>query len=41
MDGMTIGELAKKSGVGIESIRFYERRGLIAQPERPGSGFRK
>jgi MerR family mercuric resistance operon transcriptional regulator len=38
---MTIGELARQSGVGIETIRFYERRGLIEKPERPESGFRK
>lgn len=41
MNGMTIGELAKKSGIGVESIRFYERCGLIIQPERPVSGFRR
>jgi MerR family copper efflux transcriptional regulator len=41
MNGMTIGQLAEKSGIGVESIRFYERRGLIVQPERPGSGFRR
>lgn len=41
MNGMTIGQLAKKSGIGVESIRFYERCGLILQPERPSSGFRR
>ncbi len=41
MNGMTIGDLAKRSGIGVESIRFYERRGLILQPERPDSGFRR
>lgn len=37
---MTIGELARESGVGVEAIRFYERRRLITQPRRPASGFR-
>jgi MerR family copper efflux transcriptional regulator len=41
MDGLTIGRLARESGVGVETIRFYERRGLIEQPERPRSGYRK
>ena len=38
---MTIGELAKSTGVGVETIRFYERKRLIAQPERPASGYRR
>ncbi len=33
----TIGTLAREVGVGVETIRFYERRGLIAQP-RKGEG---
>ena len=38
---MTIGTAARKAGVGVETIRFYERRGLIEQPRRPsGNGFR-
>ena len=41
MDGLTIGGLARESGVGVETIRFYERRGLVEQPERPQSGYRK
>lgn len=41
MDGLTIGRLARESGVGVETIRFYERRGLIEQPEKPASGYRK
>ncbi len=41
MRALTIGEVARRAGVGVETIRFYERRGLIAQPPRPsGSGFR-
>ncbi len=38
---MTIGELAEAAGVGVETIRFYERKKLIAQPERPRLGFRR
>ena len=37
---MTIGQLAERSGVGVETVRFYERRGLLTRPPRPGSGFR-
>lgn len=36
--GMTISRAAERAGVGVETIRFYERRGLIAQPARPRSG---
>jgi len=38
---LTIGQVAKRCGVGVETIRFYEREGLIAQPARPESGFRR
>lgn len=37
---MTIGTLAKNAGVGVETIRFYERKGLLRQPEKGDSGFR-
>ncbi len=36
----TIGQLAKASGVGVETIRFYELKGLIKQP-KAYSGYRK
>ena len=37
----TIGRLAQETGVGVETVRFYERRGLIKQPRRPaGGGYR-
>lgn len=36
----TIGKLAKESGVTVETIRFYEQKGLIKQPS-PKSGYRK
>lgn len=38
---MTIGELAEAAGVGVETVRFYERKKLIAQPQRPASGYRR
>ncbi len=38
---MTIGQLAKQTDVTIDSIRFYERRGLIAEPERTESNYRR
>jgi len=40
MAGMTIGELARARGVGVETIRYYQRRGLLAVPDvavGPGS----
>jgi len=41
MKAMKIGEVAKRSGVGIETIRFYEREGLLQEPERRPSGYRQ
>ncbi len=38
MAALTIGQVAKKAGVGVETIRFYEREGLLAVPARKGSG---
>ena len=32
---MTIGELAQAAGVGVETIHFYQRKKLIAEPKRP------
>ena len=41
MSDLTIGKAAQRAGVGVETIRFYERRGLIEQPPKPAtSGFR-
>lgn len=37
---VTIGTLAERSGVGVETIRFYERQGLLPKPARTGSGYR-
>lgn len=41
MNHLTIGHAAKLSGVGVETIRFYERKGLINQPPKPDNGFRR
>jgi len=35
-----MGELAQQVGVGVETVRFYERKGLIAQPVRRAAGYR-
>ena len=39
--GMTIGGLAKAAGVNVETIRYYQRRGLIEEPTRPPGGQRR
>ncbi len=36
----TIGVLAREAGVNVETIRFYEREGLLRKPPRPTSGWR-
>lgn len=38
---LTIGKVARLAGVGVETIRFYEREGLIAEPPRKESGYRQ
>jgi MerR family transcriptional regulator, copper efflux regulator len=38
MKTMTISKIAKEAGVGVETIRFYERKGLVDQPPKPQSG---
>ncbi len=40
MESLKIGEVAKQSGLGVETVRFYEREGLIAEPPRRASGYR-
>lgn len=40
-DSLTIGELAKLSDVNVETIRFYQRRGLLEEPIRPPRGIRR
>ncbi|MGE5134819.1 MAG: MerR family DNA-binding protein [Gemmatimonadota bacterium] len=41
MAGLTIGKLAAGEGVGVETVRYYQRQGLLPLPERAGSGFRE
>jgi MerR family mercuric resistance operon transcriptional regulator len=40
MDGFTIGELARQANVHVETLRYYERRGLIPKPHRTVSNYR-
>lgn len=37
---LLIGELAKSAGVGTDTVRFYERTGLLSKPERTAAGYR-
>lgn len=37
---LTIGQVAQKAGIGVETVRFYERQGLVAEPPRSDSGYR-
>ena len=39
--GVTIGRLANLAGINVETIRFYERRGLVTQPAKPTRGYRQ
>ncbi len=39
-EGFTIGTLARAAGVSVETVRYYERRELLEQPER-GNGYRR
>ncbi len=41
MKPLTIGEVARRAGVGVETVRFYERQGLLAEPARKASGYRQ
>ena len=41
MNRLSIGELARQSNVNIETIRYYERRGLLPEPPRNKSGHRQ
>ncbi|RMH80070.1 MAG: MerR family transcriptional regulator [Calditrichaeota bacterium] len=40
MKYMTVGEFARAGGVNVETVRFYERKGLLPQPARKPSGYR-
>lgn len=41
MKGLTIGKVAKEANVNIETVRYYERLGLISKPPRTESGYRQ
>jgi MerR family copper efflux transcriptional regulator len=38
---MTIGQVARQTGVSVETIRYYEKEGLVDEPERNPSGYRQ
>jgi Hg(II)-responsive transcriptional regulator len=40
-EAITIGELAHRGGVNLETIRYYERRGMLPKPPRTASGYRQ
>ncbi len=40
-EGYTIGRLARAAGVGVETVRYYQRRGLLREPPRPPGGVRR
>ena len=37
----TIGTLAKRTGINLETIRYYQRRGLVEEPQKPLGGIRR
>ncbi len=39
--GVSIGALANAAGVNVETVRFYQRRGLMREPARPHGGIRR
>ncbi|HSJ26480.1 MAG TPA: heavy metal-responsive transcriptional regulator [Longimicrobiales bacterium] len=41
METMKIGEFARRAGVNVQTVRYYERRGLLPEPERQASGYRE
>ena len=41
MDAIGIGTLAKRAGVGIDTVRYYERNGLLSPTARLPSGYRR
>lgn len=38
---MNIGQLAKQTGISIDTIRYYEKEGVLPKPQRLGSGYRR
>ena len=41
MKTLSIGQVSHKAGVGVETVRFYEREGLLEEPPRSASGYRQ
>ena len=41
MSELTIGRLADEAGVNVETIRYYQRRGLMVEPDKPFNGHRR
>jgi len=41
METLSIGQVARRAGVGVETVRFYEREGLLEAPPRRASGYRQ
>lgn len=41
MKPMTVGQVARQAGVGAETVRFYEKNGLLEEPTRRASGYRE
>src|SRR5262249_51950104 len=41
MKPLSIGQVARQAGVGVETVRFYERQGLLQEPARKDSGYRQ
>ena len=41
MSELTIGGLADEAGVNVETIRYYQRRGLMSEPDKPTHGYRR
>ena len=40
MDSLTIGKVAREAGVNVETVRYYERRGLVERPARRRGAYR-
>jgi MerR family mercuric resistance operon transcriptional regulator len=40
MNGLTIGKVARSAGMAIDTVRYYEREGLLNKPARTASGYR-
>jgi MerR family mercuric resistance operon transcriptional regulator len=41
VSALTIGGLADEAGVNVETIRYYQRRGLMPEPDKPAHGYRR